>query len=115
MSRNYGLIAVALLAVGCGLGAITEDTLPARVAGPYCDNLRRCNRGYFDSEFSDMADCVDETEEDFEDLVEEADDYGCDFDEDEARECVQSLRSSSCEDWYEGDTLDDCSDVFDDC
>ena len=112
-ARSVG--APVLLLTSCLVGNIDEDSLPAQYAGPICKNLQRCERGYFESEYSDMADCRDEVADNLEDLVDYADDQDCDFDEDEAKECLQSINSVSCEDWYEGDASDDCEDVFEGC
>ena len=75
----------------------------------------QCNRGYFDSEWSDMQDCTDDVTDDVGDLIDDMDDLNCDFDDSNAQECVETFVAADCEDFYEGDAFDDCgvSEIWD--
>ena len=107
------LPALLMLAACNSVGKVDEDNYAEKSAEVYCRQIEKCSRGFFESEYSDYADCVDEATNDFEDTMEAADDANCDFDEDEAQACLDTFASSTCEDVYEGDAYDDCEDVFD--
>lgn len=113
MTRTAPLF-LSLLLTGCfGVGEVTESNWTEKFSDVYCNQLEKCSRGFFESEYSDMADCLDEVQDDAEDQADNLDDLGCDFDEEEAQQCLDSFHKASCEDVYEADYLDDCEDVFD--
>ena len=116
MNRTSLLPALAATLSGCSLfgpGNITEDNWAESFAKTYCKQLQECERGYFESEYSDLEDCQDEVKDDAEDAAESADDADCNFEEDEAQDCVDSMHASSCEDFYDLEYLDDCDKVYD--
>ena len=89
MNRTSLLPALAATLTGCSLfgpGNITEDNWAESFAKTYCKQLQECERGYFESEYSDLEDCQDEVKDDAEDAAEAADDADCNFEEDEAQE-----------------------------
>jgi hypothetical protein len=103
---------VALL---LALGACTptsEEGYAEAFASAQCNRVQQCYRGYFESEFGDMAECFDEYDDQYKDLVDLADEADCDFDPEEAAQCLAAMRGSSCEEWYEGD-LDGCDKIYD--
>ena len=106
MVRSFGwLLAVAL--VGCG-GEIKEKDWGAEYGQAVCEAYDECLRSYFLENYSDIEDCVDEYEEEY-----GADAYDdCDFDPEEARECIDAMKdfAKSCE--YV-DISDECDDVWD--
>lgn len=107
---------VAFCLTGCslfGVGNVTEDNWSETYAEVYCKQLETCNLGLFESEYSDMADCMDEVGDALDDVDDAANDADCDFDEEEAQQCVDAIHESDCEDFYEGDYLSDCEDVYD--
>ena len=111
------LVSLALILAGCSVGNITEDNYAEKAADIACRTLAKCERGYYESEYSDMADCRDEIQDDLEDLGEDLDDAGCDFDEGEAQECLDTLNTLTCEEYYEDVVQegmhDDCRKVWD--
>ena len=116
MNRMSLLPALAASLTGCSLfgpGNITEDNWAESFAKTYCKQLQECEKGYFESEYSDLEDCEDEVKDDAEDAAEAADDADCNFEEDEAQECIDSLHTSSCEDFYDLEYLDDCDAIYD--
>jgi hypothetical protein len=60
---------------------VDEDNYAATYSPQYCSKTKQCNRGYYDSEWSDMKDCIEEVTDDIEDLIDDMDDAGCDFDD----------------------------------
>lgn len=116
MNRMTLLPVLAAALSGCsvfGPGNITEDNWAESFAKTYCKQLQECEKGFFESEFSDLDDCEDEIKDDVEDAAESADDADCNFEEDEAQDCVDSIHESSCEDFYDLDYVDDCDAVYD--
>ncbi len=119
--RDHFILAGMMIAVfsGCSLLAtpIDQDNFYETFTREGCKKLKQCSRGYFDSEYSDVNDCVDS-------IMNDADDYGlldtldsCDFDDGNAADCLDTFVSSDCEDWYQGDAYDDCdfADIYDNC
>lgn len=103
-------IFVTLLS-GCSLlggGAVTEDNFNDEYAKVSCKITQDCSKGYFEATWDDLDDCID----DLVDQAEEYEDYydDCDFDEDKAQDCMNSLKSAECGDIYEGD-----EDIYEDC
>lgn len=97
---------LTLLLTGCFL-VVDEDTYPQQFASLYCNRLLECSRGYFEAEYdADMEDCVD-------DQVDRIEDYpsSCDFDDDEARDCLEKVQASTCGDLTE-DYPKDCGKVY---
>jgi len=110
-------IAHKLAAVFGGLVVLTAcGNSPEGFVNSYaklsCQSYEKCTRASFVEAYDDQGECREEIEEFIEDL-DLVDD--CDFNEDEAKDCLDSLRDykSSCDpDDYE---YDDCAEVFDDC
>ncbi len=99
------LALVSLL--GCFL-VVDEDTFPKQYASIACARLQECLLAYFEEEYdTDMEECTDDQE----DLI-DAIDGGSDFDEDEARDCLEKMQSESCGDLY-SDPPSDCARVYD--
>lgn len=113
LSSLLSAFALSTLGACVSVGNVTEDNFAEKSAQLGCKMLEKCNRGYFESEYSDQADCIDELEEDTEDMMDAADDADCDFEEDEAQKCLDTFAASTCEEYYEGDAWDDCEDIFD--
>jgi hypothetical protein len=101
-----GVLAICLLS-GC-LGQVNEDNYAQKYSGEYCQKTRHCNLGLFESEWSDMNDCLEDVDDDIEDLIDDMDDADCDFDDDDAQECLETFVAADCEDYHEGDAFEDC-------
>ncbi len=110
---------------GLGVGKVTEDNFAEKAAKSKCKQLKACDPitfyadpddlGAFDDDLypeGDMADCLDEWTDFYEDLQEFYDDENCDFDEDKANEC---FNVGTCKNYAENleDVNDACSEVFD--
>jgi len=107
-SLAAALGATALLA-GCGMSAESFVKDYAKVS---CQAYEHCSRASFVDAFDDQEECREETEEYLDDL-DVVDD--CDFDEEKARKCIETLREfkASCDpDDYD---YEDCYETFDDC
>jgi len=107
------ILLVVLASVSCNVLPPTEDNFGDRFANGYCKSWKKCYRGYFEDEFSDLADCKDDVADDYEDLEDYYDDANCDFEDDEAQSCLNDMTWGSCEDWYDGDMFEDCAEVWD--
>ena len=98
---------LALTLVGCFL-IVDEDTFPDQYASLQYSRVMECQRGYFEAEYdADMEDCTDDYIDYFDD-IEKAD---CDFDDDEARDCLEKVQASTCGDLTE-DYPKDCFEVY---
>ena len=115
--------------VVCGLGLamsgclqlleLDEVSFGEKMSKEGCTLEKKCFRGYFDDEYSDMADCVDEQVDNWDDLADTFDDWDCDFESDEAAECLAAWQNATCEEHYEfrfegdGPMVEDCEKVWD--
>lgn len=75
--------------------------------------MRSCARGYFESEYRDQDDCVDEVGDDLDDHDDNLPD-SCDYDGAEASACVSRIRSMSCEEYAEQGSSRACDLVWKD-
>lgn len=108
----------SVVLTGCGVGTVTEDNFAEKAGQVECQILSKCMRAYYESEYSDMADCRDEVNDDYSDLADDLDDRGCDFDEDEAQDCLDTVSTLTCEEYWEdvveeGGRHKDCDKVWD--
>ena len=105
---------IALLATGCfgGGGTPDEDDYPEKLADQYCQFLSKCSSAQFYYDYGNVDDCTDALL----DAQDEAGiDYGdCDYDEDNAKDCL-SLYKMSCKDAAEewDDLSETCAEVYD--
>ena len=107
MKGWIGLALTAALSTGC-IGNVDEDNYAEKYSPVYCTQTKECYRGYYDSEWSDMNDCIENVRDDLEDLIDDMDDNGCDFQDKEAKECLLDIADANCEDYFEGDAFEDC-------
>ena len=102
MLKNVGIL---LLLGGC---SITKETDPAERAHAECKAMRRCYRAQYEGQHEGLDDC----EEDLLLLIEEeAEEYTeCSFKLEQAEECVNSIRTASCE-----ELGDDADEIYEPC
>jgi hypothetical protein len=102
----------ALVLTAC-FGAIDspEDYAQLR-AQAECRQIERCERGYFESEYSSFDDCVEDHATALEDEHEAQEVSDCVYVPEEARKCVTLIRSFDCEDWAELDAFKACNLVY---
>lgn len=96
------------------LGCVTEANFGGKTATLLCKRYAECDRGAFESTYSDVPDCVDENEPaltDYYDCLASE----CDFVAGKAAECLTGYRQESCSDVSEGKTPSECEDVYDGC
>lgn len=100
----------AVLTLAC-TGKLTEETYPAQYAKAACVALQECERSLFLEAFGDMDECREDLEDQFDDDKERLED--CDFDADEASQCLDTLKdySKSCD--YGDFEYDNCNDAWD--
>lgn len=98
---------------GCSLLSGTpldQDSYFDELAETTCKVNKDCFKAYYESEWDDLEECVD----DHVDLLDDAKDYyeDCDFDEDQAKACLDAMRGAEC-----GEFLDegDAEDIADEC
>ena len=98
---------VAFLLIGCDPDDIDDDRFVEVYASVYCRRLSQCYYAAYESEYdADREECRDEVEE----LVEYVDSSQCNFDEDEALDCLDDWREDDCEDlFYEGNVSEACA------
>ncbi len=111
MGHRGGAVALGFaLLSGC---AIAEQDFPDVYAGAVCSKLKKCDRADFDESYESMSDC----EANFIDAADAAGDFlqalGLDYNEENARDCVQAVRGAECEGFGETVLPDACDDVWD--
>lgn len=89
----------SLFTFGCG-EIEHSDYVDAR-AEAECRKLASCARGYYESEWRDDGDCVDDRADNIDDF-DDALPNSCDYDGEEARMCISRINSMSCEEYAEG-------------
>lgn len=108
--QRLPMLGLVLMAVGCG--SIDHNEYIDRRATAECKKYRVCVQGFYDSEFRDFDDCVDERA----DSLDEADDNlpnSCDYDGEEARRCVSRVSNMGCEEFTEQSPSSACDLVWD--
>ena len=115
-------ITLLISATACG-GAPTvvdEATFEIGFSETYCERLEECAEGFFYSEFRDQDDCFREISGIQDDYIDDADNFDCDFELDEAQECTTITHESNCESFWEFHFLgedvseyDACTEIFD--
>jgi hypothetical protein len=114
-----------ILAVAVGLVALLTacgppDSIPQgeyaqRVAEVYCERTRECARGAFDANYFGMEDCEEHARRLNASVVEDLDELGCDYDAKKAADLWVKMHDMSCENFYEGEYLEDADEVWGDC
>jgi hypothetical protein len=103
-----------LLFAGC---SVDQESFPKQSADALCPLYKKCQYGYFDSNFEDMAACktyMEEYSENWVYIMENA--LACNYDSKEAGSCIGDLSTMSCAELYEISGLEDaCADVFTGC
>lgn len=91
---------------------VTADSFPQKATNVLCERYYECDRGAFESAYSDLADCKDDDA-----LIAyyECFNESCTFVAKAASECLSEFRSQSCEDLVEGRTPNACEDIYEDC
>ncbi len=103
----------ALACVACNTIESPEDYAHQRAVAE-CRQIEKCERGFFDSEYSGFEDCVDDHETSLMDEHEaQVDTLDCVYDSYEAHKCVSLVQRFSCEDWAELDAYLACNLVYD--
>ncbi len=116
--RDYLVLAAMMFGVvaGCSVfgGAVTEDNYFEKSVAESCKLMKDCNEAYFWSEYDDINDCIDTILDDNEDAYDYLADE-CDFDEDNAADCLAEYQGMKCENLYDDyeDIYDACSEVWD--
>lgn len=90
MDTVRGMLWIALLLAGC---APTEKSFPEAFAGQYCSRWEECFRADYEGRFDDRAECVDDVADSVDDVFGD-----CDYDQDEAVDCLQELSTEDCDD-----------------
>ncbi len=111
------LVFAALLGLmACGAPAeIQEKHFAAQGSGLICDRLKECARGEYLREYYGHSDCAAHWEIVLEDYIDVADDLDCDYSSEGAARAYNDLSDMSCENFYEGDYIEDFDKIWDDC
>jgi len=108
MKVRMALLLSWTLMAGC-LGIVDEDNYAEKYSPLFCSKTKECYRGYYDSEWADMNDCIEDVRDQYEDVIDQMDDNNCDFEDKKAKECLLDLSDANCEDYFEGDATEDCA------
>lgn len=106
------LLALAPLATACSTGLVSEEAFPADYGQALCQKQEECSRGFFESTYADRDHCADQWTDVKAAENEQNLNAGCEFDPEEAARCLRNLQQATCEDFYEGDALQFCADVW---
>jgi hypothetical protein len=102
----------ALLLVGCA-GKVEQDDFARATARELCPAYRQCAQGLYEYYFdADYQDCLDDVEEVVQVYVEFADDLACDFDPEEAADCLAEVRQMDCQDLHDEGMIPDLGTGF---
>jgi len=90
-----------------GCFGLSESKFIAQVNTLQCERMEECASDYFEDEYSDLDDCVDEYSDAAPDYLDYYDD--CDYDRSKAKDCLADYRDADCD----TNILDDCLEVWD--
>lgn len=91
---------VAGLLVACNP---TEEEFPEAYGKAVCTQLKRCDRGDYESRYDDRDDCVDAWADGAELWMDVADLLGADYSEQLAGDCLSEIHLANCEEFTDGD------------
>ena len=79
--------------------AIPEESFPDAYGSAVCARFRHCDQDSFEDIFDEVEDCVDTTAAGMEVFMDAADLLNQEYDGNEARECINDIRSTACGDF----------------
>lgn len=96
-----------------------ESDWPDAMAAALCDAYASCYADDFEERYGGMEQCLEDEEDEAEQLAEEYEDLDCDFQPDEAEDCIAALGdwADTCDDAEFDEAQDACEAerVWDDC
>lgn len=99
--------------LGClALACHSEATFPADAAEAGCARLDACDHATLSDVFGDVDECVRRERHLMEDAAASADALGCDYDADEARDCLDALETEACVGFELQAALTACASAF---
>jgi sugar phosphate isomerase/epimerase len=107
------LVSLSLPLSGC-YGDV--ESFAKKAAKHSCKRLRECDQTVFDEEYGgDLERCRDSQYTDFLDAADLAEELGCDYVSDEAKQCDATIRDlkNECGDEADQDIADACEEVYD--
>lgn len=93
MIRTAITAAFALALVGC---AIPEDNFPDTYGKTVCKRLRECDKGSFENNYDNLADCTDTWADGAEFFLDAGDLFGGEYSPSKARSCINDINAASC-------------------
>lgn len=102
---------VLLLVAACGSIEERADYVDRRAAAE-CGQIERCELGFFESEYRDRDDCIDERSKQLDEASDALNDQDCTYVPEQAGACVSRIRSFDCEEWAEGEAASACDLVW---
>ena len=111
ISRVSSLI--ALLSLGACLPTLTDDNVTEVSANEFCKKHRACDSDLWKDTFQeDFEECQDDLKRGFDTAKDVGALVGIEVDLREAKQCLQDLRSASCDDFNNDDYSTNCDDVY---
>lgn len=104
---------IKLIFISLLVGCVNEDNFVEKISKAECFYMKDCAEANFWASYDDMDDCLDEVQDGWDNLL---DVYGlgdCDFDEEEAQNCLDAYNSSCKEAGQDDDHFEDCWEVYD--
>lgn len=104
MNRTWltGLLAAALIPtlVAC---SVPEEDFPEEYGKTVCKQLKKCDKGDYESAYDDDEDCRDDWAEVADFILDLGDLGGQTYSEEKATDCLQSAKQASCAEFEDGD------------
>lgn len=98
-----------LLAAACA--PPSEDEFPEAYARVICDRTQECWKAAMEENYNgDVGECVEENTDTIEAFGDD-----CDYDEDDAADCLEAWREESCEELFFEEQPEACREVYSDC
>ena len=94
---------------------MTSENFNAHLGTLECQRAEECDKGAFESSYSDQAECQDDYLNNTENIATCYIDHCDDFDAQQANQCLKALRTDTCESYQQGDWFSDCDSVYTGC
>lgn len=100
--RRFLLSATAVIFLA-GCGPIPEADFPEEFGSTYCKRIKECDKGAYESDYTDKEDCIDDWADFADTMLDLGDLLGGDYNEEMGRECVTAIKDATCGEIDDGD------------
>ena len=93
-------------------GCVTERNFPDRLNSITCKRSLECDKAAFEASYDNLGECLDENISTFDNLAACLVEAGCEFNEEEARLCIDDIARDDCDAVMSGESLTNCADAY---